>query len=192
MYAREIMSRPAVRVGPNTSVREATALLLQHGFAALPVVNSDEQVVGIFTETDALRGGVSVESPDLDRPVGAVMTSPVEVVTLDTEIAQIARHMLSDRLRCVPVVQEGALVGVISRRDLLRPLVRHDDAIAAQLQGLLRDYSGQPERWSVEVVGGIATISGEFSDEAERRVVDALAKTVPGISGIELVQVVRS
>lgn len=192
MYAREIMSRPAVRVGPNTSVREATALLLQHGFAALPVVNSDEQVVGIFTEADALRGGVSDDLTELDRPVEDVMTAPVEVVTLNTEISQIARHMLSDRLRCVPVVQEGALVGVISRRDLLRPLVRHDDEIAAQLRALLRDYSGQRGRWTVEVVGGIATISGEFSDEAERRVVDALARTVPGVSHAELVQVVRS
>ncbi|MFD2417088.1 CBS domain-containing protein [Amycolatopsis pigmentata] len=192
MYAREIMSRPAVRVGPNSTVREATALLLQHGFAALPVVNSDEQVVGIFTEADALRGGVAADSAELDRPVEEVMTSPVEVVTLNTEIAQIARHMLSDRLRCVPVVQEGALVGVISRRDLLRPLVRHDDAIAAELRALLRDYSGQRDRWTVEVVGGIATISGEFSDEAERRVVDALTKTVPGVTRAELVQVVRS
>lgn len=192
MYAREIMSRPAIRVGPNSSVREATALLLQHGFAALPVVNADEQVVGIFTEADALRGGVAGDSAELDRPVEEVMTSPVEVVTLNTEIAQIARHMLSDRLRCVPVVQEGALVGVISRRDLLRPLVRHDDAIAAQLLALLRDYSGQRDRWTVEVVGGIATISGEFSDEAERRVVDALTKTVPGVTRVELVQEVRN
>lgn len=190
MYAREIMSRPAVRVGPNTSVREAIALLIQHGFAALPVVSADDQIVGLFTEGDALRGGFGDESSDLDAPVEKLMTTPVESVTMNTEVAQIARSMLHDRLRCVPVVEDGALVGVISRRDLLRPMVRHDDAMAAQLRALLRDYTGQRERWVVDVVGGVATVGGDFSDEAERRVVAALGRTVPGVKRVELAQVV--
>lgn len=192
MYAGEIMSRPAVRVGPSTPVREATALLIEHGFAALPVVDADERVVGIFTEADALRSGLGAERPDLDLPVEKMMTSPVEVVSMKTEVARIVRHMLADRFRCVPVVDEGALVGVISRRDLLRPLVRHDDAIAVQLKALLRDYAGQRDRWTVDVIGGVATISGEFADEAERRVVDALARTVPGVNHAELRLFVRT
>jgi CBS domain-containing protein len=191
MYAHEIMTRPAIRVGPSTPVREATALLLHHGFAAMPVVNSDDQVVGIFTEADALRC-VTAEPPDFERPVDKEMTTPVEVVTMNTEISYLARFMLADRLRCVPVVEDGALVGVISRRDLLRVLVRHDDAVAAQLRALLRDYSGKHDQWRVAVVGGIATISGEFADEAERRVVAALAKTVPGVRGAEIQHIVRS
>lgn len=189
MYAREIMSRPAIRVGPHTPVREATALLIEHGFAALPVVSADEQVIGLFTEADALRGGFADETPNLDIPVMDLMTTPVKVATMDTEIAQIARSMLHDRLRCVPVVEEGALVGVISRRDLLRPMVRHDDAIAAQLRALLCDYSGQLDRWTVDVVGGVVTVCGDFSDEAERRVVTALARTVQGVKRVELAQV---
>lgn len=186
MYASEIMTRPAIRVGPNTPVREATALLIEHGFAALPVVTAEEQVVGIFTEADALRSGFGTESPEFDLPVEKLMTTPAEVVTMNTDVARIARYMLHDRLRCVPVVDEGALVGVISRRDLLRPLVRQDDAIAAQLRALLRDYSGQRDRWRVNVVGGVATVIGDFSDEAERRVVGALAHTVPGVNQVEL------
>jgi CBS domain-containing protein len=190
MYAREIMSRPAIRVGPHTPVREATALLIEHGFAALPVVTADEQVIGLFTEGDALRGGFGGESPELDVPVERLMTSPVDVVTMDTDVAHIARSMLHDRLRCVPVVEDGALVGVISRRDVLRPMVRHDDAIAAQLRALLRDYSGHRHRWAVDVVGGVVTIDGDFSDEAERRVVSALARTVTGVKRVDLVQVI--
>jgi CBS domain-containing protein len=191
MYARDIMTRPAIRVAPSTPVREATALLIQHSFAALPVVNADEEIVGIFTEADAL-SCVAAEPPDFDCVVEKVMTTPVEVVSLDTDVARIARYMLADRLRCVPVIDEGALVGVISRRDLLRPLVRHDDAVSAHLKGLLLDYTGQRDQWRVEVVGGVATITGEFADEAERRVVSALANTVPGVNRIELRHVVRS
>ncbi|WP_027941823.1 CBS domain-containing protein [Amycolatopsis taiwanensis] len=190
MYASEIMTRPVIRVGPNTPVREATALLIQHGFAALPVVSAEEEVVGIFTEADALRSGFGAEPPEFDLPVEKLMTTPAEVVTMNTDVARIARHMLHDRLRCVPVVDDGALVGVISRRDLLRPLVRGDDAIAAQLHALLRDYSGQRDRWTVGVVGGVATVGGDFSDEAERRVVAALAHTVPGVNRVELTHAV--
>ncbi|WAL68952.1 CBS domain-containing protein [Amycolatopsis cynarae] len=184
MDAREIMTRPVVAVTTTATVREAIALLVQHGFAALPVVDEEDRVVGIFTEADALRADIG--GTNGNPTVGSVMTAPVEVATMDTDISQIARHMLSDRLRCVPVVDDGVLVGVVSRRDLLRPLVRHDDAIAAQLRALLTDYAGHRSRWSVEVAGGVAHISGDFSDEAERRVVNALAKTVPGVHHAEI------
>lgn len=184
MDAREIMTRPVVRVRLATTVREATALLVQHGFAALPVVNAEDQVVGIFTEADALRSELDAGT---DRSVAETMSAPVEVVSVDTDIMRIARHMLADRLRCLPVVDEGVLVGVISRRDLLRPFVRHDDAISAQLRALLTDYSGHRNPWAVDVVEGVARISGPFADEAERRVVNALAKTVPGVLHTELI-----
>lgn len=181
MFAWEIMSKPVVRVSPSTPVREAIALLIEHGFAALPVVNTDEQVVGIFTEADALRAG----APAAGR-VGDYMTTPVEVVSMDTDTEQIARHMLGDRLRCVPVAEDGVLVGVVSRRDLLRHLVGHDDDITARAHALLTEYSGDRDRWTVEVVAGVATITGAFTDEAERRVVTVLAGTVPGVRRVEL------
>lgn len=182
MLAREIMTRPAVAVSPETPVREATAMLIEHGFAGMPVVNEDDQVVGVFTEADALRADFG----SAETAVAAVMVKPVEVVSPDTDVTEVARHMLVDRLRCVPVVEEGVLTGVISRRDLLRPLVRHDDAIAAQLHVLLDDYAGHRRRWSVEVAGGVVTVGGGFTDAAERQTVRALVHTVPGVSRVEL------
>ncbi|MFE0020845.1 CBS domain-containing protein [Amycolatopsis sp. NPDC059021] len=181
MRAREIMSSPAVTTEPGTPVREAVALLVEHGFAGLPVVDEQDRVVGLFTEYDALRGA----RRGTGGTVGDVMTSPVEVVSPETRVTEIGRRMLADRLRCLPVVADGVVVGVISRRDVLRPLVRHDDAIAAQLRALLTDYSGHRGRWSVEVVGGAVTVSGTFADEAERAVITALARTVPGVSEVD-------
>jgi CBS domain-containing protein len=186
MRAREIMTRPVVRVGPRTIVREAIALLTEHGVATLPVVNADNQVIGIFTESDALRSGITDGWLVSDRTVGSVMTTPVEVIGLNTEVVEIARRMLGDRLRSVPVVDEGVLVGIVSRRDMLRPLVRQDDTIASHLNALLTDYSAHRDRWAVEVTGGLVTISGEFTDEAERRVVAALARTVQGVINVDL------
>jgi len=121
MKARDIMTRPVVRVGPGTPVREAIVLL---------------------TEADALRGGGAGKGPAPDVLVCSTMTSPAETVGLDTDVTEIARRMPGDRLRGIPVVDDGVLVGIVSRRDMLSPLVRQDDSIASHLNALLSDYAG--------------------------------------------------
>ncbi|MTD59198.1 CBS domain-containing protein [Amycolatopsis pithecellobii] len=181
MHAWEIMSKPVVHVTMSTPVREATAALVDHGFAAMPVVNRENRVVGIFTEADALRCGSG-----FNGVVADFMTSPVEVVYMDADVDHVARQMLGDRLRCVPVVEDGVLVGVVSRRDLLRRLISSDDSIAGRLRSVLTDYSGSGERWNVRVADGVALISGQFEDEAERRVIALLARTVAGVERAEL------
>ncbi|GLY38207.1 histidine kinase [Amycolatopsis sp. NBRC 101858] len=187
MKARDIMTRPVVRVGPATPVREAIVLLTEHCVAALPVVGEDDAVLGVFTEADALRSGVAGKGLAPEVPVATTMTAPAETVGLDTDVTEIARHMLGDRRRSIPVVDDdGVLVGIVSRRDMLTPLVRQDDSVASHLNALLTDYSGHRDRWAVSVTGGMVTIRGVFTDEAERRVVAALAKTVYGVVGVEL------
>ena len=185
MKARDIMTRPVVRVGPATPVREAIVLLTEHCVAALPVVGEDDAVLGVFTEADALRSGITGAAPVV--LVATMMTTPAETVGLDTDITEIARRMLGDRRRSIPVTDDdGVLVGIVSRRDMLSPLVRQDDSIASHLNALLTDYCGHRDRWAVSVTGGMVTIRGTFTDEAERRVVTALAKTVYGVIGVEL------
>jgi CBS domain-containing protein len=115
------MTRPVVRVGPETTVREAIALLTEHSVAALPMVDADNQVIGIFTEADALRSGITSGRLGTGTKVRSVMTTPVQVGSLQTDVAEIARRVLGDRLRSVPVVDDGVLVEIVSRRDMLRP-----------------------------------------------------------------------
>ncbi|MET7990933.1 CBS domain-containing protein [Amycolatopsis sp. NPDC005232] len=186
MRARDIMTRPVVVVGPATPVREAIVLLMEHGIAALPVVDEENRVVGSFTEADALSGVLTGEPVAPGRLVESVMTRLVVVVELDTDVSDIAARMLVDRLRSIPVVDAGGLAGIVSRRDLLRPLVGHDDAIAAQVRGLFKDYTGHRDLWSVSVTAGLVTVRGIFADEAERGLVAALAKTVEGVTAVEL------
>ena len=181
MRAVDIMTRPAVSVHPQTSVGEAVAVLSERGFAGLPVVDDNGRVVGIFTEADALNG---IDSAGELR-VDAMMSTPVEVATPETHVTELARRMLADGLRCMPIVADGVLVGVVSRHDLLRPLVRSDDTIAAYVRALLDDYSNKRDHWHVAVSHGAVTISGAFTDEAERAVVAALARTVLGVTTVE-------
>src|SRR6266540_2976816 len=190
MRARDIMSRPVFSIAVDTTVREAITLLTGKGFAAVPVVDDLGQVVGIFSESDAMR--VTMSAADgvdhRDDPASTVMTTPVEVVTPGTDIATVAERMLAGRLRCLPVVEQGLLIGVVARRDLLRTLIRDDDVIGADVRALLDDYAGSRRHWEVEVDKGAVVISGEFADEAERAVVGALARTATGVTSVELRQ----
>lgn len=184
MKARDVMTRPVYKLHPWTAIREATVLLSETGFAALPVVDQEDRIVGIVSESDVLDRG-------LDEPDGLVrnlMTPAVEVVSVDADVGAVARRMLHLHLHSVPVIQDGVLVGVIGRRDLLRVLVRDDDVIATKIRRDLADYAGIARRWQVEVVNGTVRIAGEFADEAERGVLAALARTVTGVVGVELVR----
>ncbi|NUT52166.1 MAG: CBS domain-containing protein [Saccharothrix sp.] len=181
MNAADVMSRPVYTVQPTTTVRAASALLIDHGFSALPVVDPGGGLVGIVSGSDLL-----VASIDRATTVDQVMTSPAISAPLTASPSELASAMLGHRLRCLPVVDaRGVPVGVVSRGDLLRVLTPEDDVLAARVDRLLTAYS-RSRRWTVEVRDGHVAVTGAFEDEAERRVVTALVRTVPGVAGVDL------
>ncbi|RDI68322.1 CBS domain-containing protein [Nocardia pseudobrasiliensis] len=188
MYARDIFSRPVVTARPEMPLSEAITLLTERGFAALPVVDDTDRVLGILSESDALSTGTALR----EAAVEAVMTVPVEVVHPDTEVSAIATLMLNHRLRSVPVVEAGILVGIVARRDLLRALVRNDAAVETRIRALLDIYAGSRRQWTVRVTDGRAVVGGGFADAAEQRVVSALALTVDGVDHVEIFADARS
>src|SRR5690606_31849209 len=111
------------------------------------------------------------------RVVADVMTREVVAVSPRDDVAEVARAMLDHDVRCVPVMEGPQLVGVVSRRDLLRTLVRTDDVVAAELQERLDEYAGGQRRWLATVTDGAAVVSGVFEDAAQETVVGILART---------------
>src|SRR3954453_14494657 len=128
MRAHDIMTRPAVTVTPDVPIREAAALLVSHGFTALPVVDSDQRMVGIVTEADLLHSRYDTKTESPGAPVGKVMTSPAFGMGAGTSVELLARVMLDDRVRCLPIIDASRVVGVVTRRDLVRALARTDVA----------------------------------------------------------------
>ncbi|EIE99008.1 CBS domain-containing protein [Saccharomonospora glauca] len=188
MQASDIMSRPVVTTTADSLLVDAVVKLTEGGFASLPVVDAEQHVVGLMTEGDALRAAERAKGdPGVSSPrVGEVMTSPVEVVSPNTDVADVARLMLTDRRRSLPVAEDGVLVGIVSRRDVLRPLVRPDDIVTSYAQEVLDAYSGHRRQWSVEVTDNVAVVRGEFTDTAERHVVTSLVRTVPGVRDVRI------
>jgi CBS domain-containing protein len=197
------MTREVVTVGPGTSAKYAAEVMAERGFAALPVVDEDDQVVGIVAEADVLRdrmpadprlhmrrdAGVPESPPSL--LVRGVMTPRVRSVDRTADVADVARLFVDDRLRSVPVLEQGRLVGIVSRRDLLRALVRPDEEIRSDVLRLVEDYTGDTGAWEVAVAEGVATVrrtrgSAQFSPEVEERALRTLAATVGGVVAVRV------
>ena len=124
MRAGDIMSRPVIRVAPETTVEDAAGVLVENGFSALPVVDGG-RLVGIVTEADLVAGRVpegDASAPSAHRAglVGALMTRDPITRLPDSDVADVVGEMLDRRLRVIPIVDEGALVGILTRRDVLR------------------------------------------------------------------------
>jgi CBS domain-containing protein len=178
MRARDIMTSPAITVRPEVPVRGAAALLVSHGFTALPVVDDDKRLIGIVTEADLLRNGYLDENGG--RTAGEVMTSPAVAMDADARGSVIARVLVDDRIRCLPIVDGSVVVGVVTRRDLVRALARTDTTVAAEAQRVLDLYGGG-RKWTVVVTDGEAVVGGGNADAETERVLTSLAGSVPGV-----------
>jgi len=143
MNTAEVMTREIVTVRPDTSVGEIAGLLLNHKISAVPVIDDDRHVVGIVSEGDLLgqspsgsprawwlqlfdEGAVCLEEISTARHLKAcdVMSKPVVTVVDQTPVDVLATLMRRRRLKRVPVLQEGKLVGIVSRIDLLEALMQ--------------------------------------------------------------------
>jgi CBS domain-containing protein len=197
------MTRDVFTVGPDTSAKYAAEVLAEHGFAALPVVDGDQQLVGIVAEADLLRDRLPAdprlhlrrdESAAENAPpllVRGAMTADVRLVEAAADVADVARLFVDERIRSVPVLERGRLVGIVSRRDLLRALVRPDDEIRHDLLRLVEGYTGELGSWEVAVTEGVATVrrtrgTPEGPPGVEDRALRALGHTVPGVISVRV------
>lgn len=197
MRVADVMTRSVLTTTPGTSVKDAAQILAERGVTALPVVGDTGLLVGVVTEADVLRGRFppdprrkawrgSAGGPPPPATVGEVMTSPPMTASPRTDAADLARMMIDNGLRSVPVVDEEGVVGIVTRRDLVRTIARDDVLIVADVRRRLEAYGGL-ERWTVNARQGSVTITDEYADPADHHVALVLAQAVPGVLHVEVV-----
>ncbi|GAB4513694.1 MAG: CBS domain-containing protein [Anaerolineae bacterium] len=144
MKVSEIMTTEVHTVRPDTPVQEIVRIFRDHAISGVPVVDEKGNLVGIVTEMDLIRRHARPHAPiyfpvlDALIPIrpersywetvrrilattaGDLMTSPVQTVTPDTDVADLAALMVDRGVNPVPVLDGGRLVGIVSRTDLLR------------------------------------------------------------------------
>ena len=193
MRVREVMTSPVVMVGPDHHLKSVARLLGELTIGAVPVVDEDGRLAGILSEAD-LVGLEAVQDPRAHAlPAPATAPVPVTVSDLMTtdvvtlretdDVAEAARLMLRHGYRSIPVVTGDRVVGIVARQDLLAVLARRDTEIRAELDELLGELAGIATSDAVEVADGVVTLTGP-ADPTRRRVIEVLARTVPGVLGI--------
>ncbi len=194
MRAREIMSSPVVTVAPDTTVKEAAALLVRHRINALPVVDAAGELAGIVSEGDLIAlertpdpRRHEIPSRESARPVpttvAEVMTRSVVATHEEADPAEIAKVMLERRVKQLPILRDGRVVGIVARRDLLRVLARPDDEIERELQDLLDGEIEMVGRFTARVGGGVVNLSGPH-DRSDRHLAEVLSRGVPGVIAV--------
>jgi CBS domain-containing protein/CheY-like chemotaxis protein len=163
---KEAMSTKAVTIRPNASVGEAIDLLLEHHISGAPVVDAEGLPIGIITEFALIE---VLANPELrEQPISNFMTKTILTVDENQSLDEVAETLRSFRIRRMPVVRNGKVVGIISRRDLLRFV--HDTG--THIQELQEDLA-----LSVVIVDDDACI---------RRLLEKLVRTALGDAKVAL------
>jgi CBS-domain-containing membrane protein len=132
MRARDIMTTPVVTVTPETGLARAAELLLDSGFAILPVVDEHGDLMATVSRTDVITVRARPYRQRLwPETVRGVMTAPAMAVPEDTDVFDLARVLSDARMAGLPIVAGARVLGMVTRRDLLRVLTRANSLLAA-------------------------------------------------------------
>jgi CBS domain-containing protein len=197
---RDVMTTKVATAGRNMPHKQAAKLMTDERVTAMPVVSESGRVVGVVSEADLLhkveprsrRGaGLSGQSrrdraKARARTAGELMTSPAITIDANASLSAAARLMNGHHIRRLPVVNAaGDLIGIVSRRDLMKVFLRPDEEITAEVSNvlgqILLDEAGQVV---VSVLDGVVTLHGALDDEGLIRVAVGLASEVAGVVAV--------
>lgn len=217
MRARDIMTSPVFTVGPRTPLVEIVNLMLHRRISAVPVVDEGGILIGIVSEGDLLRRkelGIAPEQSWWLKALGAkaaladefveahsaraeeVMTADVHAIREDTPLPDIAKLLERNRIKRVPVVSYGRVIGIVSRANLLQALsvnpastVPHptdaDRIIRARvMEHFARNDSMDVSHLNLVVQDGNVYLWGSLASASDRDALIDQASRVPGVTGV--------
>ena len=216
MDVKSLMTKEIIAVQPDTTVADAARIMLANHLTGLPVQNEAGDLVGIITEGDLLRRAElgtdgkaagwlkSLFMPSVTaalytathgRHVAEVMTQHPVTIAPDADLQEVSELMANRRIRCLPVLDHGRLVGMISRTDLLKALARKliqtqaelsDADIGRYIKTELAAASWAPKSGiRVNVKDHVVNIEGTIFSDEERQAVIVIAENAPGVALVQ-------
>ena len=216
MKAMDVMVRDVVTVGPDDDVAKAISLLAERDVSALPVVDGDGKVVGVISEADLVRreeiGTDRHRSWWLEamtpatalagefakthgRKVSEVMSAGVVAASEEMPLGEIAGLLEKHRIKRVPILRDGKLVGIVSRSNLIQALASAHIQAATnivsdrEIRHELLDRLGE-QTWTdfgsrnVIVQDGVVHLWGLVGSPEEQKALCALAEEIPGVKSV--------
>ncbi|MEU5998980.1 CBS domain-containing protein [Streptomyces sp. NPDC047197] len=204
-----VMTTEVIRTTYGTPFKEVAQLLADHHISGLPVVDDDEKVVGVISETDLLARQATapdpygpkhhVQLPPLSRSskeqaakakartAGQLMSEPPVTVHADDTIVRAARTMAQRRVERLPVLdEEERLVGIVTRRDLLQVFLRSDADIRDEVikEVLVRSLWLSPRIIDVSVTEGVVTLAGQMERKSDTEIAASMTRQVDGVVAV--------
>jgi CBS domain-containing protein len=197
----EVMTRDVVAVPASAGYKEIVEILANREVSAVPVVDADGHVIGVVSEADLLykaeyagqqpparlweRKRVRTARTKAGADTAAdLMTAPAIVIGPSDKVSTAAKLMDAESVKRLPVVNEhGALVGVVSRGDVLRLFLRPDEDIRREVRDevLLKTLWIDPDGISVQVAQGVVTLGGTLDRRSAIALVVAIVQGVAGV-----------
>ena len=217
MLAREVMASPVVTTTADAAITEVVDLMLKHKISALPVVDSEGAVIGIVSEGDLIQrdeigtlphrswwlsalGTKAQLADEFVKSHGAtakaVMTVNVITAAPDTPLQEIAEVLERKKVKRVPIVEDGKVVGIVSRANLLQALAIQrtaaEDAPSLEDRELRRQFlitlEGEPwansAHLNVIAKAGVLYLWGQVRSDKEREALVLAAKQTPGVKEV--------
>jgi CBS-domain-containing membrane protein len=217
MKAKDVMTRNVISVAPDATVLQAGRMMLQYHISGLPVVDGSGNLVGIVSEGDFLRrqetgterrrsrwiefllgpGKIASEyTHSHASKVSEVMTEDVRAVDEEAELEHVVDAMERHRIKRIPVMSAGKMVGIITRSNLLhamvsaarnaKPVTQTDMEIREQLLSELNRAQLAPiAAADVVVRDGVVELWGAIIDERQREALKVAAENIPGVKAIK-------
>jgi CBS domain-containing protein len=132
-YLLALKDKDVWTISPDAPVIEAVRLMAERGIGALPVVQGTE-LVGIVSERDYARKVILRGRSSAETPVRDIMSTPVETISPDQAVHNCMQTMTDKRIRHLPVVDRGRLIGMISIGDLVKAVIEEQQQTIAQLE----------------------------------------------------------
>ncbi|GAA2271925.1 CBS domain-containing protein [Streptomyces atrovirens] len=205
-----VMTTDVVRAEYGTPFKEVVRLLAEHVVSGLAVVDEDDKVIGVISETDLLERQAATPGPYAPRrrlafltrltrgarrqaakararTAGQLMTRPPVTAHADDTVVEAARTMVRQQVERLPVLDEAdRLVGMVTRRDLLQVLLRSDAEIRTEvIEDVLVRTLWLPSRSiDVSVMEGVVTLTGHMERKSEKDMVRAVTGRIDGVVGV--------
>jgi CBS domain-containing protein len=205
MTIEELMTRDPVAVGPETPLKDVAAILLQNGISGVPVIGERLEVLGVVSEADIvaketgkpgpderrafawLLGGGGVDERKLEaRTAAEAMTTPAVTIEAGRKVPEAARLMTDNGIKRLPVVDaEGALVGIVTRTDLVRAFARSDREIERDLRDtVLRTLWIEEPGLGIRVEHGEVRLWGKIQRRSDAELLEVFATRIPGVVAV--------
>lgn len=203
MRAKDVMTTKVLTVTPGMALKDAALVLVENKVSGLVVVDDHGAVVGVVSEADILARERGAERPSggflqrffdaggidprLDaRLVREAMSAPAITIGPNTALAEAAGIMLDDGVNRLPVVEDGKLIGIVTRADLVRAFTRSDEEILREIRDdvIFRTLWIAPESVTVTVEHGEVSLSGEVETRTDAELLPAFVERVPGVVSV--------